>query len=140
HNDPEMIAAATQLGLQVRRLMEAGETVPPQLQAAFDKADAELFVNVRNIFGGNLKQATSGAAPIAREILEFFYACGAPVLEGYGMTETSTVATTSTTEDFRFGTVGRAIPHCEVRIAADGEVLVKGPNVFGGYYKMQDES
>jgi long-chain acyl-CoA synthetase len=56
------------------------------------------------------------------------------------MTETSTVATTSTTEDFRFGTVGRAIPHCEVRIADDGEVLVKGPNVFGGYYKMQDES
>ena len=65
--------------------------MPPELQAAFDQADAELFVNVRNIFGGNLIQATSGAAPIAQEILEFFYACGAPVLEGYGMTETSTV-------------------------------------------------
>ena len=80
------------------------------LQAAFDKADAELFVNVRNIFGGNLKQATSGAAPIAKEILEFFYACGAPVLEGYGMTETSTVTTASTVADHRLGTVGHALP------------------------------
>jgi long-chain acyl-CoA synthetase len=140
NNDPAKIRAATQIGLQVRELEAAGRPIPPELQAAYDKADAELFANVRNVFGGNLKQATSGAAPIAREILEFFYACGAPVLEGYGMTETSTVATTSTTEDFRFGTVGRAIPHCEVRIADDGEVLVKGPNVFGGYYKMQDES
>jgi long-chain acyl-CoA synthetase len=139
-NDPAKIRAATQVGLKVRALEAAGEPIPAELRAAYDKADAELFANVRNVFGGNLKQATSGAAPIAREILEFFYACGAPVLEGYGMTETSTCATTSTTDDFRFGTVGRAIPHCEVRIADDGEVLVKGPNVFGGYYKMHDES
>jgi long-chain acyl-CoA synthetase len=139
-NDPAKIAAATQIGLKVRELEAAGEPIPADLQAAYDKADAELFSNVRNVFGGNLKQATSGAAPIAREILEFFYACGAPVLEGYGMTETSTVATTSSTEDFRFGTVGRAIPRCEVRIADDGEVLVKGPNVFQGYWKMEDAS
>src|SRR3954463_9416399 len=134
NNDPAKIAAATQLGLKVRRMLQAGETVPPELQAAFDKADAELFVNVRNIFGGNLVQATSGAAPIAKEILEFFYACGAPVLEGYGMTETSTVTTTSTVADHRLGTVGRAIPGAEVRIAEDGEVLVRGPHIFGGYY------
>jgi long-chain acyl-CoA synthetase len=137
-NDPAKIAAATQLGLKVRRMQEAGETVPPELQAAFDKADAELFVNVRNIFGGNLVQATSGAAPIAKEILEFFYACGAPVLEGYGMTETSTVTTTSTVADHRLGTVGRAIPGAEVRIAEDGEVLVRGPHVFRGYYGKGD--
>ena len=91
-------------------MQEAGQEIPEQLQAAFDKADAELFANVRNIFGGNLKQATSGAAPIAKEILEFFYACGAPVLEGYGMTETSTVTTTSTVADHRLGTVGRPLP------------------------------
>jgi long-chain acyl-CoA synthetase len=78
NNDPAKIAAATQLGLKVRRMRESGQPVPEQLQAAFDQADAELFVNVRNIFGGNLKQATSGAAPISMEILEFFYACGAP--------------------------------------------------------------
>ena len=65
NNDPEKIKAATQLGLKVRRMREAGQDVPPPLAEAFEKADAELFVNVRNIFGGNLTQATSGAAPIA---------------------------------------------------------------------------
>ena len=134
NNDPEKIAGATQLGLKVRRMQEAGQEVPAELQAMFDKADAELFVNVRDIFGGQLKQATSGAAPIAKEILEFFYACGAPVLEGYGMTETSTVTTTSTVADHKLGTVGRPLPGSEVRIADDGEVLVRGPHIFQGYY------
>jgi len=138
NNDPQKIAAATQLGLKVRRMLQAGETVPPELQAAFDKADAELFVNVRNIFGGNLVQATSGAAPIAKEILEFFYACGAPVLEGYGMTETSTVTTTSTVADHKLGTVGRALPGAEVKIAEDGEILIRGPHIFRGYYGKGD--
>ena len=138
NNDPEKIAAATQLGLKVRRMMQAGLPVPPDLQAAFDKADAELFANVRNLFGGNLKQATSGAAPIAKEILEFFYACGAPVLEGYGMTETSTVTTTSTVAEHKLGTVGRPLPGSEIRIAEDGEVLVRGPHVFQGYWGHAD--
>ncbi len=138
NHDRQKIAAATQLGLKVRRMQEAGESVPPGLQAAFDKADAELFVNVRNIFGGNLVQATSGAAPIAKEILEFFYACGAPVLEGYGMTETSTVTTTSTVADHRLGTVGRALPGAEVKIADDGEILIRGPHIFRGYYGKGD--
>jgi long-chain acyl-CoA synthetase len=140
HNDTEKIAQATQLGLKVRRMQAAGEPVPPELQAAFDQADAELFANVRNIFGGRLKQATSGAAPIAREILEFFFACGAPVLEGYGMTETSTVTTTSTVEDHKLGTVGRALPGSEIRIADDGEILVRGPHIFGGYYGKADSA
>ena len=131
NNDPEKIAAATQLGLKVRRMREAGPGgAGSRSQAAFDKADAELYVNVRNIFGGNLKQATSGAAPIGKEILEFFYACGAPVLEGYGMTETSTVTTTSTVADHKLGTVGRAIPGSEIKIADDGEILVRGPHIF----------
>src|SRR3954470_14957610 len=140
NNDPEKIKAATQLGLKVRRMQEAGEPVPAELQAAFEKADAELFVNVRNIFGGRLKQATSGAAPISLEILEFFYACGAPVLEGYGMTETSTVTTTSTVADHKLGTVGRAIPGSEVKIAEDGEILIRGPHIFTGYYNSGERS
>ena len=138
NNDPEKIKAATQLGLKVRRMREAGQDVPPPLAEAFEKADAELFANVRNLFGGNLKQATSGAAPISIEILEFFYACGAPVLEGYGMTETSTVSTTSTVADHRLGTVGRALPGAEIKIADDGEVLVRGPHIFRGYYGKDD--
>ncbi len=138
NNDPAKIAGATQLGLKVRAMQAAGEPVPEQLQAAFDQADTELYANVRGIFGGKLKQATSGAAPIGREILEFFYACGAPVLEGYGMTETSTVATTSTVADHKLGTVGRALPHTEIKIAGDGEILVRGEHVFGGYYGLGD--
>jgi long-chain acyl-CoA synthetase len=138
--DPEKIRGATQLGLKVRALEAAGQPVPEELQAAYDKADAELFSNVRNVFGGRLRQATSGAAPIAQEILEFFYACGVPVLEGYGMTETATASTVSTVENYKFGTVGRPLPNTEVRIAEDGEILVKGPHIFNGYYKMDDKS
>jgi long-chain acyl-CoA synthetase len=138
--DPEKIRAATELGLKVRELEAAGQPVPEDLQAAYAKADEELFKNVRNVFGGRLRQATSGAAPIAQEILEFFYACGVPVLEGYGMTETATASTVSTGDSYKFGTVGRPLPGTEVRIADDGEILVKGPHIFHGYYKMQDKS
>jgi long-chain acyl-CoA synthetase len=140
NGDPEKIKGATQVGLKVRALREAGQPVPDELQAIFDKADQELFANVRNAFGGNLKQANTGAAPIAQEILEFFYACGVPVLEGYGMTETSTVSTVSTIENHRFGTVGRALPGCELRIADDGEILIRGAHIFRGYYQMEDQS
>ncbi|MGH3100442.1 MAG: AMP-dependent synthetase/ligase, partial [Thermoleophilia bacterium] len=139
-NDPEKIKAATQLGLKVRQLQEAGQPIPPQYQEAFDKADQELYANVRNVFGGRLRQATSGAAPIAKEILEFFYACGVPVLEGYGMTETATASTVSTRQAYKFGTVGRPLPGAEVKIAEDGEILIRGPHIFGGYYKMEDKS
>jgi long-chain acyl-CoA synthetase len=140
NGDPEKIRAATQVGLKVRELQAAGQPVPVELQAHFDAAEEQLFKNVRGAFGGRLKQANTGAAPIAKEILEFFYACGVPVLEGYGMTETSTVSTTSTIEHHKFGTVGRPIPGCEIRIAGDGEVLIKGPHIFRGYYEMEDQS
>jgi long-chain acyl-CoA synthetase len=77
----------------------------------------------------------SGAAPINPEILRFFDAAGVLVVEGWGMTETSTAATIATDEDFKFGTVGKPFPGCEVKIADDGEILVRGPNIFQGYYK-----
>jgi long-chain acyl-CoA synthetase len=140
NGDPAQIKGATQVGLKVPALQAAGQEVPAELQQHFDAAEEALFKNVRAAFGGNLKQANTGAAPIAKEILEFFFACGVPVLEGYGMTETSTVATTQTRDRFKLGTVGFAIPGCEIRIADDGEVLLKGPNIFQGYYKLQDES
>jgi long-chain acyl-CoA synthetase len=132
--------AAIQLGVKVRNMMAAGEPVPQELQAPFQEADENLFKNVRAIFGGNVRHATSGAAPIAREILEFFWACGVPVLEGYGMTETATAATISTVEDHKFGTVGRALPGVELKIAEDGEILIKGPNIFDGYHNRADAS
>jgi long-chain acyl-CoA synthetase len=125
---------AIKLGVKVREMMARGEEIPEELRVPFEEADEKLFKNVRAIFGGNVRQATSGAAPIAREILEFFLACGVPVLEGYGMTETATAATFSTVENHRFGTVGRALPGVELKIADDGEILIKGANIFDGYH------
>jgi long-chain acyl-CoA synthetase len=132
--------AAIEVGVKVRDMMARGEDVPAELQKQFDEADERLFKNVRAIFGGRVRHATSGAAPIAREILEFFYACGIPVFEGYGMTETATAATISTLEHHRFGTVGRALPGVELKIADDGEILIKGPNIFQGYHKRAEAS
>ena len=138
--DAETMEKAVKVGVQVRNLQLAGQPVPEELQAGFDQFDEKLFKNVRAAFGGRVYQANTGAAPIAKEILEFFWACGVPVMEGYGMTETATVATTQTIEHHKFGTVGRALPGVEVRIADDGEVLVKGANIFEGYYKNDDAS
>jgi long-chain acyl-CoA synthetase len=121
-------------------MMNRGEPVPKEMQEQFDQADEMLFKNVRAIFGGRMRHATSGAAPIAHEILEFFYACGVPVFEGYGMTETATAATISTLENHRFGTVGRALPGVDLRIADDGEILVRGPNIFAGYHNQASTS
>jgi long-chain acyl-CoA synthetase len=131
---------AIQLGIKVRDLMARGEPIAEDMQASFDEADEQLFKNVRAIFGGRVRHATSGAAPIAQDILEFFWACGVPVLEGYGMTETSTAATVSTVENHRFGTVGRALPGVEIKIADDGEILIKGPNIFHGYHNQASTS
>ncbi|MFI5123609.1 MAG: AMP-dependent synthetase/ligase, partial [Vicinamibacteria bacterium] len=88
-----------------------------------------------NLFGGRITECVTGAAPINPEILRFFDAAGVLVLEGWGMTETSTAATIATAEDFKFGTIGKPFPGVEIKIAGDGEILVKGPNVFQGYYK-----
>ncbi len=131
---------AIALGVQVRNMMAASEPVPEEMQKPFEEADERLFANVRAIFGGRVRHATSGAAPIAKEILEFFWASGVPVLEGYGMTETSTAATTSTVENHKFGTVGRALPGVELRIAEDGEILIKGPNIFQGYHNRAEST
>jgi len=138
--EQERARQAIELGVKVRDMMVRGESVPEELQRQFDEADEQLFKNVRAIFGGNVRHATSGAAPIAHEILEFFYACGIPVFEGYGMTETATAATVSTLENHRFGTVGRALPGVELKIAEDGEILVKGANIFNGYHNQASTS
>jgi long-chain acyl-CoA synthetase len=128
------------LGMRIRDLESRDEPIPAELQGPYDEADERLFRHVRAIFGGRVRHATSGAAPIAHEILEFFWACGVPVLEGYGMTETATSATISTVKNHRFGTVGRALPGLQVKIADDGEVLLKGANIFTGYRNDHDGS
>ncbi len=137
--DRERFQAAIKLGVEVRRRRELGEPVSADMEKAFQQADEQIFQRVRQLFGGHVRQAVSGAAPIAPDILEFFYAAGVPVLEGWGMTETTGVGTVGTLAHFKFGTVGRALPGIELRIdEQDGEILMRGPNVFRGYWKNPD--
>jgi long-chain acyl-CoA synthetase len=134
----ERFRKAVKLGVEVRTRRQRGEPVPDELAEPFQQADLEIFQRVRGLFGGHVRQAVSGAAPIAPDILEFFYAAGVPVLEGWGMTETMGVGTVGTLDHFRFGTVGRALPYVELRIAQDGEILTRGPHIFKEYWRNPD--
>ncbi len=133
--DRKRFRQAIEVGMQVRTLRRDGKPVPPELEQAFERADGEIFQRVRQLFGGQLRFAISGAAPIAPEILRFFYASGVPVLEGWGMTESMGIGTVGTLEHFKFGTVGRAVPGVEVQIASDGEILMRGPHIFREYWR-----
>ena len=95
-----------------------------------------LYRSLRQKIGmSRMRYALSGAAPIAPQVLEYFWALGVPVLEGYGMTENSAQATVTPVDGVRLGKVGRAVPDCEVRIAEDGEILTRGPGTFVGYFR-----
>lgn len=98
-------------------------------------ADRFVLSKVRKVFGPALQVALVGAAPAATELLEFFDACGVLVLEGYGLSETCAAATINTPDAVSFGTVGKPLPGTEVTVAQDGELLIRGPHVFKGYYK-----
>ena len=89
---------------------------------------------MRNTFGGRIGFFVSGGAPLAKEIAEFFHACGILVLEGYGLTETTAATHVNRADAYRFGSVGKALPGVEVKIAGDGEVLVRGPNILREYF------
>jgi long-chain acyl-CoA synthetase len=133
--DGQRFDAAVKLGVEVRMREHRGEEVPAEMRAAFDGAEERLYSRVRGLFGGNINQAVTGAAPIAAEILEFFYACGVPVLEGWGMTETTALGTVNTLDQFKLGTVGKALPGVDVKIAEeDSEILLRGPNLFPEYW------
>jgi long-chain acyl-CoA synthetase len=137
--DKERFRQAVKLGIKVRQLQQQGESIPEELEKPFQQAEEQIFGQVRKLFGGQIRQAVTGAAPIAPEILEFFYAAGVPVLEGWGMTETTAVGTVGTLEHFRFGSVGRAMPDVELKIAEeDGEILMRGPNVFAEYWDNEE--
>jgi long-chain acyl-CoA synthetase len=122
-------------GEKTRTLEHEGRKPGWLLQKQHDFADKKVLSKIRGLFGGNLRLAVSGAAPINPDILRFFDAAGVLVVEGWGMTETSTAATVASEDDFKFGTIGKPFPGCEVKIADDGEILVHGPNVFQGYHK-----
>ncbi|HET7571689.1 MAG TPA: long-chain fatty acid--CoA ligase [Gaiellaceae bacterium] len=123
------------VGGRASRLRRAGEPVPPLLALQERLADRLVFAKVKERLGGRLRLGVSGAAPLSEEVLEFFHALGVPVIEGYGLTETSSSATVNDPDDFRIGTVGRAVEGTEVTLAEDGEILVRSDTVFAGYYK-----
>jgi long-chain acyl-CoA synthetase len=126
------------VGKKMREAERSGRRPGFLLRKQYEFADKRVLSKIRGLFGGRLRLAVSGAAPINPEILRFFDAAGVLVLEGWGMTETSTAATISSPDDFKIGTIGKPFPGCEVKIAEDGEILVKGPNVFQGYYKNEE--
>src|SRR6202012_3674418 len=123
------------VGKRMRETERAGRKPGFLLQREYAFADKKVLSKIRGLFGGNLRLAISGAAPINPDILRFFDAAGVLGGEGWGMTETSTAATVAASDDFKFGTIGKPFPGCEVKIAEDGEILVHGPNVFQGYHK-----
>ena len=142
----KLFEEAVNIGREVRLLERQGEDPGPVLRKEYDLADGRVLSKVREVFGGRLELAITGAAPVAKEMLEFFDACGVLILEGYGSTETSAVTTANSVEDFKFGTVGRPLAGTEVKIADDqdedgrAEILVKGPHVFKGYHGLEDET
>ncbi|MGZ5388049.1 MAG: AMP-dependent synthetase/ligase [Solirubrobacterales bacterium] len=123
------------VGRKARERERAGKPLGFLLARQYAFADKAVLSKIRALFGGNIKNCVTGAAPINPEILRFFDAAGILILEGWGMTETSTAATIARPDAFKFGTVGRAFREDEIKIAEDGEILVKGPNIFQGYYK-----
>ncbi|HEY7256928.1 MAG TPA: long-chain fatty acid--CoA ligase [Solirubrobacterales bacterium] len=129
---------AIRVGGRMREVERAGREPGFLLRKQYEFADKRVLSKIRGLFGGRLRLAVSGAAPINPDILRFFDSAGVLVLEGWGMTETSTAATISSPEDFKIGTIGKPFPGCDIRIAEDGEILVKGPNVFQGYYKNDE--
>jgi long-chain acyl-CoA synthetase len=120
--------------------VQAREPVPLPLQALHAVADRLVFRKIHDVLGGQVRFLVSGGAPLAREIAEFFHAVGLLVLEGYGLTETTPALTVNRPDRFKFGTVGLPLDGVDVRIAPDGEIIAKGPNIALGYHKRPEET
>ncbi|MCV7218713.1 long-chain fatty acid--CoA ligase [Mycobacterium crocinum] len=129
---------ASDVGLQVSRARQAGHRVGPLLALQHKLADRLVFNTIRQRFGGRLRFFISGSAALDRDIAQWFDAVGAIVLEGYGLTETSAASSLNRLHAYRFGTVGWTLPYTDVKIAGDGEVLLKGPGVMSGYHDLPE--
>jgi long-chain acyl-CoA synthetase len=133
-----LIDWALGVGRRVSELRQQRRPVPASLRLQHRLAEKLVYSKVKAKLGGRLRLPISGGAPLAKEIAEFFHTIDIAIMEGYGQTECTTASNVNMPTRFRFGTVGPAIPGVEVRIADDGEILVRGPNVFAGYYKDEE--
>jgi long-chain acyl-CoA synthetase len=114
--------------------------LPTTLKVQHALASKLIFSKWREAFGGRIRLLLSGGAALSEDLASLYIGAGIPIIQGYGLTETSPVISASTFEEYRIGTVGKAIPHVEVRIAEDGEIEVRGPNVMRGYYNKPQET
>jgi long-chain acyl-CoA synthetase len=129
---------AFKVGREWSRLQQAGKPIPLPLSLQRTVFDALVYKKIRARFGGRLRFFVSGSAALNRDIAEWFHAAGIVILEGYGLTETSAGTCVNRPGRFKFGTVGPPFDDTEVRIANDGEVLIKGPGVMDGYHNLDD--
>jgi long-chain acyl-CoA synthetase len=131
---------ACDVGKRAARHRMAGESVPAGLKVKHGLADRLVFSKVRDRFGGRVRFFISGSAALSQDVAEWFYASGILILEGYGLTETSAGTFVNHPDSHRFGTVGHPFPGTEVKIADDGEILIKGPGVMDGYHNLEGET
>jgi long-chain acyl-CoA synthetase len=128
------------VGRQVSALQQRGQAIPSGLRVKHKIATKLVFSKLHARVGGRLRYFFSGGAPLAQEIAEFFHAAGILILEGYGLTETCPILTANRPDRYKFGTVGQPFPGVELRIADDGEILGRGPNIAKGYYKLPEDT
>lgn len=136
----KIFRAAMAVGSRAAEHRHHGRSLPAHLSAAMALFRRLVFARIRSIFGPRLRYLVSGGAPLPVEISRFLCAAEVPVVEGYGLTEASPVVACNLHGRTRIGSVGRAVMNVEVRAAADGELLVRGPNVMKGYYKREAET
>ena len=132
---------AVDVGTQVSALRQQQKEPTGLLKWKYSVADRLVFSKVKERFGGRLRFFISGGAPLAKEIAEFFHACDILILEGYGLSESGAASFCNSPDDFAFGTVGKPIPGCEVKIdETDGEILIRSRGVMQGYYNLKEQS
>jgi long-chain acyl-CoA synthetase len=129
---------ALRVGREVSELRQLGKPVPASLARKHRLADRLVYSKIKERMGGCLRLGVSGGAPLAKEIAEFFHSIDILIVEGWGLTECTTAASVNRPGRFRFGTVGPALPGFEVETDEEGELLIRSPTVFAGYYKDPD--
>jgi long-subunit acyl-CoA synthetase (AMP-forming) len=132
---------ALEVGLKKVKLEQAGEEVPQELQEEYEKLDREVLSGIREMMGlDQVESVNVGAAPTPPEVIQFFHAIGVPLAELWGMSETCGAGTCNPPEKVKIGTVGPAAPHVELKLAEDGEVLIKSRVVMAGYRNQPDKT